>query len=128
MTDAFSTPVPDRPADERVSVRSAVLAPWLLLGIGLAGVTSRDSQPIASRAFEIVKEDLTQRFGGVTAHTRSPAEGRWRADRTHIEDVVAFEVLCNDLDRHWWNAYRQRLENDFRQQSVVIRAEPALLF
>ncbi len=102
MTDiAYSTPMPDRPAEKRVSDRSAVLAPWLL---------------------------LTQRFGDVTAYTRSPAEGRWRGDRTHIEDVVVFEVLCRELDRHWWNAYQQRLENDFRQQSVVIRAEPALLF
>jgi len=94
----------------------------------LLPVATRDGQPIESRPFEIVKEDLTQRFGGVTSYTRSPAEGRWRGDRTHIEDVVVFEVLCNDLDRHWWNAYRQRLENDFRQQSVAIRAEPALLF
>ncbi len=39
MTDvAYSTPVPDRPAEERVSDRSAVLAPWLLLLIGLAGL------------------------------------------------------------------------------------------
>jgi len=93
----------------------------------LLPVATRDGQPIESRPFEIVKEDLTQRFGGVTTYTRSPAEGRWRGDRTHIEDVVVFEVLCNDLDRHWWNAYRQRLEGDFRQQSVLIRAEPALL-
>ncbi len=35
MTDvACSTPVPDRPTEERVSDRGAVLAPWLLLGIG----------------------------------------------------------------------------------------------
>ena len=94
----------------------------------LLPVATRDGQPIESRPFEIVKEDLTQRFGGVTTYTRSPAESRWRVDRTHIEDVVVFEVLCNDLDRHWWNAYRQRLESDFRQQSVVVRAEPALLF
>ncbi len=71
---------------------------------------------------------LTQRFGGVTAYTRSSAERRWLADRTHVEDVVVFEVLCSELDRHWWNAYRQRIENGFRQQSVVIRAKPALLF
>lgn len=94
----------------------------------LLPVATSDGQPIESRPFEIVKDDLTQRFGGVATYTRSPAESRWRVDRTHIDDVVVFEVLCNDIDRHWWNAYRQRLESDFRQQSIVIRAEPALLF
>ena len=94
----------------------------------LLPVATSDGQPIESRPFEIVKDDLTQRFGGVVTYTRSHAEGRWRGDRTHIDDVVVFEVLCNDIDRHWWNAYRQRLEDSFHQQSVVIRAEPALLF
>ncbi len=94
----------------------------------LLPVATSDGQPIESRPFEIVKDDLTQRFGGVATYTRSPAESRWRGDRTHIDDVVVFEVLCNDIDRHWWNAYRQRLESDFRQQSIVVRAEPALLF
>lgn len=92
----------------------------------LLPLVTRDGQPIEPRAFDIVKDELTQRYGGLTAYTRAPAEGRWRGERT-ADDVVVFEVMCNELDRYWWNAYRRRLEADFRQQSVVIRAEPMLI-
>jgi hypothetical protein len=30
--------------------------------------------------------------------------------------------MAEDLDRTWWSAYRARLERDFRQDVVVIRA------
>ena len=78
-----------------------------VLGNGIGGCPGQSTSHrlIESRPFEIVKDDLTQRFGGVTTYTRSPAERRWRGDRTHIDDVVVFEVLCNDIDRHWWNVY-----------------------
>jgi hypothetical protein len=89
MTDvAYSTPVPDRPAEEFVSDRSAGLAPCLLLGIGLAG-------PIHG----IVFHEILQ----------------WH-------NIFSNAVPPNDL------AYRRRLENDFPQQSVLIRAERAPLF
>jgi hypothetical protein len=92
----------------------------------LLPLVTREGQPVEPRAFEVVKDELTQRYGGLTAYTRSPAEGRWRGERA-ADDVVVFEVMSNDLDRYWWNAYRRRLEAEFRQQSVVIRAEPTLI-
>ncbi len=33
-----------------------------------------------------------------------------------------FEVLAEDLEREWWAAYRQTLEEEFRQDEVLIWA------
>ena len=32
-----------------------------------------------------------------------------------------FEVMMDELDRAWWQGYRERLEQRFRQDEVVIR-------
>jgi len=75
-------------------------------------------------AFERVKDELTERFGGLTAFTRSPADGVWqdRSGTTHAEDVIALEVMAEFVDEDWWRGFRGRLEALFRQKEIVIRA------
>ena len=71
-----------------------------------------------------VRTELTERFGGLTAFTRAPAEGLWRDEgRTERDDIVVLEVMADDLDRAWWSAYRQELEARFRQDAIVIRGQ-----
>jgi hypothetical protein len=76
--------------------------------------------------FERIRNELTERFGGVTAYMRSPAEGLWRAGSGAIEpdDVVIVEVMCKELDRAWWANYRERLTTELGQQELVARALP----
>lgn len=83
-----------------------------------------DGQPLPSALFRDVKQELTDRFGGLTAYSRAPAEGLWREEtnRTVRDDIVVLEVMAEALDRDWWRAYRARLERRFEQQQVVIRA------
>lgn len=67
---------------------------------------------------------LTERFGGVTAYTRAPAAGLWEepsGERVR-DDVVIYEVMSGALDEDWWSATRRRLEAQFQQQELVIRA------
>jgi hypothetical protein len=74
--------------------------------------------------FDRVRRELTGRFGGVTAFTRSPAEGAWREGDggvTH-DEVVVFEVMTDDLDRAWWAEYRDELTRRFRQEELLVRA------
>jgi hypothetical protein len=84
-----------------------------------------DGHPFPAAQFDQIAHELTERFGGVTAYARSPAEGRWKAgaDTTH-DDIVVIEVMVEQLDRQWWAALRQRLEAEFRQDEIVIRAQP----
>lgn len=73
--------------------------------------------------FDEVKRELARVFGGVTAFTRSPAEGLWDNDQAvQAEDVVLYEVMTDRLDRAWWANYRSALEARFLQEMILIRA------
>ena len=72
-----------------------------------------------------VSAELSERFGGLTAYTRAPAKGLWREGHsgTVHDDIVVYEVMTDDVDPAWWRTYRRSLEERFRQQQVVIRAQ-----
>jgi hypothetical protein len=75
-------------------------------------------------SFEHVSRELTERFGGMTAYNRAPAEGRWKQDtETDHDDIVVVEVMDKNLDRAWWSSYRKELEKRFRQDVVIVRAQ-----
>ena len=77
--------------------------------------------------FTTTLAELTERFGGATAFTRSPAEGFWESPDGDVQrdDVIVVEVMSNDArDDEWWRAYRARLESRFQQETILIRALP----
>ncbi len=86
---------------------------------------SVDGTAIPRERFAEVGRELTDRFGGLTAYTRSPAEGLWRSGggTTTADQVVVYEVMTDRLDRRWWADYRRGLEGRFEQEEVVIRAQ-----
>ena len=63
-----------------------------------------------------VRNELTERFGGVTTYRRSPAEGLWQEDTGQVtrDDVVIYEVMTKELDRDRWKLYREELARRFR--------------
>ena len=72
-----------------------------------------------------VANELTEHFGGLTAHTRAPATGLWKPSRdqnTTQDEIVIFEVMTDSVDAAWWRAYRRQLEARFRQEQIIIRA------
>lgn len=72
-----------------------------------------------------VKAELTEKFGGLTAHVRSPAEGRWKSSGHEIRDeIVIYEVMTEELDEPWWHHYRHACEARFRQGEILVRALP----
>ena len=90
----------------------------------LLPVADNDGKRIAKDEFDRVRRELTERFGGVTAFLRSPAIGHW-ADETgsvRRDELVGFEVMTETLDRAWWRDYREKLEERFRQEEIVVRA------
>lgn len=74
--------------------------------------------------FARTREELLERFGGITAYQRAPARGLWKTDDGEVakDDVAVFEVMAPDLDRPWWMQYRRTLEQRFRQEAIIIRA------
>jgi hypothetical protein len=75
--------------------------------------------------YETMASELTNLFGGVTAYTRTPAEGRWKpgGQPATEEDIVVFEAMVETLDPKWWRKYRKDLERAFKQKSIVVRAQ-----
>ncbi len=83
----------------------------------------RSPQGEKSHKIGAVRKTLTEKFGGVTAFTRAPAEGL-NKDQGRIvhDDIVVIEAMTEELDRNWWSAYRKTLEKEFAQDEIVIRA------
>lgn len=79
--------------------------------------------PIAHYA--AVRDELTDRFGGLTAYNRSPAQGLWQepAGAPRRDDIIVYEVMTPALDRTWWAEYRRTLERRFAQQELVVRSQ-----
>jgi hypothetical protein len=72
--------------------------------------------------FEAVKHELAERFGGVTVYPRSPASGLWTQSGKEADELVVFEVMTEHLDETWWRRYRGKLEAEFRQEKLIVRA------
>ncbi len=74
--------------------------------------------------FAQVRDELVERFGGLTAHARAPASGLYQegAGETVHDDLVIYEVMVDALDEPWWRSYRAELEKRFRQDELVVRA------
>jgi hypothetical protein len=84
-----------------------------------------NGKPFPRSTYRSVRTELTERFGGLTAYSRAPAEGLWDAgDAVAHDDIVVYEVMVSELDRGWWADYRQGLERQFDQEELVVRAQP----
>jgi hypothetical protein len=90
----------------------------------LLPLTDNHGKRFPKELYHEVKDELTGRFKGLTVYSRAPAEGIWRPSKgTKRDDIVVYEVMVPKLEREWWKDYRRRLEELFRQESVVIRVQ-----
>lgn len=82
------------------------------------------SDPIDALA--MTRRELEDRFDGLTAYVRSPAQGSWTAANGEVEqdDVVMVEVVTDRFDRAWWRTYVAALALRFRQDVIHVRALP----
>ena len=80
-----------------------------------------------TRAFSTTREELAQKFGGVTAYSRSPAQGTWISPQGDEErdSMLMVEVFSDSFDRAWWHTYQTQLATRFHQKEIHIRALPA---
>ena len=90
----------------------------------LLPIADNEGKPFPPDLRAAVRDELVEHFGGVTAFTRSPAEGLWKEGEgaPDRDDIVILEVMAERLDRGWWGRYRNALERRFRQDVIVVRA------
>jgi hypothetical protein len=86
---------------------------------------SNDKRALARELFVQVRDELVERFGGMTAYTRAPASGLWQEHdgQTTRDEIVIYEVMTEQLDVQWWSRYRGELERRFEQEALVVRAQ-----
>ncbi len=82
-------------------------------------------KPFARSHYRTLRDELTERFGGLTAYSRAPAEGLWDSgdEGWQRDDIIIYEVMVSDLDRSWWSELRSRLEKQFHQDELIVRAQ-----
>ena len=89
----------------------------------LLPLTDNEGNAFGAELFGEVRRELVERFGGLTAFSRSPAEGLWEDEGEVARDeIVVFEVMAEAIDRGWWADYRRKLEEMFDQDAIVVRA------
>jgi len=88
-----------------------------------------EGKPFGQELFLRVRDELSERFGGITTYMRSPARGLWKETRetTVHDDIVIYEVMTETLDRDWWHNYRQQLTVIFRQALLIVRVSEVQL-
>lgn len=90
----------------------------------LLPLAAADGARLPQALFAAVRQELVDRFGGLTAYTRAPAKGLWEDDGgVERDDIVVYEVMVQELDRDWWAGYRAQLCSRFRQRELVVRAQ-----
>ena len=90
----------------------------------LLPVADNQGKPFPDNLLQDIQSELVERFGGLTAHTRSPAAGIWKRNGAkQKDDIVIIEIMAGSLDAEWWRQFRQSLEKRLEQEEIIIRAQ-----
>jgi hypothetical protein len=62
-------------------------------------LNDNNGRPFGTERYAAVREHLTERFGGLTAFSRSPAQGATSdGGKTVHDEIIVFEVMARTLD------------------------------
>jgi hypothetical protein len=90
----------------------------------LLPLADNQGKRLPPRLFGRIQKELTERFKGLTAYSRAPAEGLWKPSKgTKRDEIIVYEVMASWVDARWWRQYRKRLEGLLRQENIVVRAQ-----
>jgi len=86
-------------------------------------IVEKENKDFNFQLYTDIRTELTNKFGGITTYTRSPATGLWKeeADKTVKDAIIIYEVMAQDLDKDWWQNYKQMMEKEFQQEEIIIR-------
>jgi hypothetical protein len=94
----------------------------------LLPLNDNNGRPFEARKYTDIRKYLAEQFGGLTAFTRSPAQGTTTdGSKTVHDEIVVFEIMAKKLDLSWWGSYRRQLEQEFQQDAIVVRASTTTL-
>jgi len=88
-------------------------------------IYDNEGSKLSESLFREVRDELPERFGGITTYSRAPAEGLWKQDdsKASRDELIIYEVMVERFERAWWTKYRESLDRRFRQEKVLVRAQ-----
>ena len=74
--------------------------------------------------YDDLRTQLKDQFGGVTFYRNAPAEGLWEdaTGKTNYDELIIAEVMVAQTDKEWWQQFKQRLQQLFEQEEILIRS------
>lgn len=90
----------------------------------LLPLCDNEGHPFPQSMYLKIRDELTEKFGGITTYVRSPAEGLWKEGKSCAvrDEIVIYEIMTKELNRSWWKEFREHLELFFKQESIIVRA------
>jgi hypothetical protein len=89
-------------------------------------LTDNNGQPFTREWYISISRELNERFGGVTIYQRAPVTGLWKEEEqdTVKDDLIIYEVMAYNMDITFWEPFKKNLEQQFSQESILIRCYP----
>ncbi len=83
-----------------------------------------NKQPFDPSLYEKLRTGLKEEFGGVSFFRNAPVEGLWKDEtgKTNYDELIIAEVMISELNKDWWQQFKERLEQLFKQEEILIRS------
>lgn len=90
-------------------------------------LTYNDGRPIEEAKFDMTRQELVGRFGGLTNTPPGfPLQGWWQSAGTVVrDDIVVWTVLTQGNENGYFHTYRDVLRERFAQEEIFIVKIPA---
>ena len=87
-------------------------------------VYDNNKQAFRRSLYDDLRTQLKDQFGGVTFYRNAPAEGLWEdaTGKTNYDELIIAEVMVGQTDKEWWQQFKQRLQQLFEQEEILIRS------
>ena len=85
---------------------------------------NNDKKAFPTSHYESVKQNLSDKFGGITMYSRTPVIGLWKESQESIvkDDLVIYEIISEKLDESFWQEYKFMLQSLFQQEAIIIKS------
>lgn len=91
-------------------------------------IKDNEGKDLPAQEYISLRTLLTEKFGGITTYSRSPARGIWKEkNRTNKDEIIIYEVLVKEMDMPWWKSLKEKLEATLSQEQILIRSWPCQL-
>ena len=95
----------------------------------LLPVSDNKGNHFPSELYADIRNELVEKYGGITAYTRSPAKGLWKENNEKVvyDDIVIYEVMAETLEMDFWRLLKEELKRKFDQDDLIIRVTEILI-